>query len=144
MSSKENPIDPAPELGPAVSGNHPPPANVALSALPRQDLLPGVTAGGVEPMVVCDSRPVVLRARRMTIMRDGAQLVLLVGVDWLFHSWPSTHIPLLSRNDSLIVLGIVNVLTLAHLWAVRAYPKWRARKIASTWCEPERQRTRLP
>src|SRR5437867_3484284 len=108
--------------------------------MPRNDLLPGVMTGGCEPMVVCDSRRVVVRARRLTIARDVAQIVLLASVDVLFRNWPSTHIPLLSRGDSLVVLGIVNVLTIADLWFSRALPRWRARRIATTWSATERQR----
>jgi hypothetical protein len=91
-------------------------------------------------MVVCDSRRVVARARRVAMARDAAQIVLLAGVDWLFSNWPSTHIPLLSRSDSLVVLGIVNLLIVFHIWFMRALPKWRSRRIATTWCARERIR----
>ena len=91
-------------------------------------------------MVVCDSRRVVARARRVAMARDAAQVVLLAGVDWLFSNWPSTHIPLLSRSDSLVVLGIANIGIVAHLWLVRALPKWSTRRIATTWCDGERER----
>ena len=89
-------------------------------------------------MVVFDSRRVVWRARRLAIARDVAQLVLLAGVDWLFRTWPSTHIPLLDRTDSLVVLGIVNALTLGHVWMCRAIPRWQAARIAATWSSRER------
>ena len=92
-------------------------------------------------MVVCDSRRVVARARRLALARDAAQIVLLAGVDGLFSKWPSTHIPLLSRSDSLVVLGIANLLIFAHIWLVRAIPKWNTRRIATTWCAQERTRT---
>ena len=49
-------------------------------------------------MVVFDSRRVILRARRMAVARDVAQIALLACVDWLFQNWPSTHIPLLGRG----------------------------------------------
>src|ERR1051326_5491038 len=112
--------------------------------MPRRDtLLPGVTTGGSEPMVVCDSRRVVARARRVAMARDAAQIVLLAGVDWLFSNWPSTHIPLLSRSDSLVVLGIVNMLIIAHVWLVRALPRGRTRRIATTWGARERERAQL-
>jgi hypothetical protein len=108
--------------------------------MPRQNLLPGVTTGGSAPMVVFDSRRVVVRARRLAIARDVAQVALLVAVDWLFQNWPSTHIPLLHRADSLVLLGIVNVVTIAHVWAARAFPRWRARRISTTWSLSERHR----
>jgi hypothetical protein len=92
-------------------------------------------------MVVFDSRRVILRARRMAIARDVAQVALLASVDWLFQNWPSTHIPLLHRGDSLVLLGIVNAATIAQLWAARAVPRWRARRIATTWSPIERRRT---
>ena len=91
-------------------------------------------------MVVFDSRRVVWRARRLAIARDVAQIVLVGGVDWLFRTWPSTHIPLLDRTDSLVVLGIVNALTIAHVWMSRAVPRWRAERIAATWSLRERER----
>jgi hypothetical protein len=91
-------------------------------------------------MVVFDSRRVVQRARRIAFARDGAQIVLLAGVDWLFRNWPSTHIPLLDRSDSLVLLGIVNIVALAHVWACRAFPRWRAGRIAATWSAKERAR----
>ncbi|HEX7190947.1 MAG TPA: hypothetical protein VF381_05170 [Thermoanaerobaculia bacterium] len=91
-------------------------------------------------MVVFDSRRVIVRARRMAIARDVAQVMLLAGVDWLFQNWPSTHFPLLQRGDSLVLLGIVNVATIAHVWACRAFPRWRARRISETWSAHERER----
>jgi hypothetical protein len=91
-------------------------------------------------MVVFDSRRVVSRARHIAIARDVAQIALLTGVDWLFRNWPSTHIPLLSRSDSLVVLGIVNLVTIGHVWACRAFPRWRARRISATWSARERER----
>ena len=91
-------------------------------------------------MVVCDSRRVVARARRVAMARDAAQVVLLAGVDWLFSNWPSTHIPLLSRSDSLVVLGIANIGIVTHIWLACALPKWSTRRIATTWCDGERER----
>jgi hypothetical protein len=93
-------------------------------------------------MVVCDSRRVVARARRIALVRDIAQCVLIAGVDWLFSNWPSTHIPLLSRGDSLVVLGIANVLAGCHVWLARAFPKWSTRRIAATWSVTERAKLR--
>lgn len=94
-------------------------------------------------MVVCDSRRVIFRARRVAMARDAAQIALLAGVDWLFSNWPSTRIPLLSRGDSLVILGIANAALLAHVWLVRALPKWSMRRIAATWCARERDRVTL-
>ena len=91
-------------------------------------------------MVVFDSRRVILRARRMAVARDVAQVLLLAGVDWLFQNWPTTHIPLLGRGDSLVLLGIVNAATVVQVWATRAVPRWRAHRIAATWCARERDR----
>jgi Kef-type K+ transport system membrane component KefB len=103
-----------------------------------------VTIGGVEPMVVCDSRRVIARARRVAFARDAAQIVLLASVDGLFSNFSSTRIPLLSRSDSLVVLGIVNAAILAHVWLARALPKWSTRRIATTWCARERSRVTSP
>ena len=91
-------------------------------------------------MVVCDSRRVITRARRVAFARDAALIVLLACVDGLFSNFPSTRIPLLSRSDSLVVLGIVNAALLAHVWLMRALPRWSTRRIAETWCARERAR----
>ena len=91
-------------------------------------------------MVVFDSRRVILRARRMAVACDVAQVALLAGVDWLFQNWPSTHIPGLARIDSLMLLGIVNAAIVVHIWASRAIPLWRAHRISATWSVNERRR----
>jgi hypothetical protein len=91
-------------------------------------------------MVVFDSRRVIQRARRMAVAHDVAQVLLLACVDWLFQNWPTTHIPLLGRGDSLALLGMVNAAMIVHIWATRAVPRWRAHRISATWCARERDR----
>lgn len=103
-------------------------------------LLPGVRETEVPPRVVFDSRRVIVRARRYALLRDTAHLLLVAAVDWMFVRWPSTHVPLLDRHDSLAVLGALNGLLLGYVWVVRMLPRWSARRIAATWCISERSR----
>lgn len=109
----------------------------------RRSLLPGVRDAGVPPAVVFDSRAVVVRARRRALVRDALDLVLLLCVDGLFLGWPRTHVPLLGRADSLLALAALNVVMIGFLWVSRSLPRWRARRVAATWCAAERARIKL-
>lgn len=114
---------------------------LALSAMPKPDLLPGVTTVACPPDVVCDARGAIRKARRRAMMRDAAQLSLLVAVDWLFMRWPDARVPFLDRNQSLTLLEITNAAVAAHLWWARVLmPRWAARRIAATWSRAEQQR----
>ena len=73
-------------------------------------------------------------------IRDGVQLTLLVGVDYLFVHWPDSRLPFLDRGASLSFLRGVNLAMVGHLWLARALPKWTAKRIASTWCRSEREK----
>ncbi len=106
----------------------------------ERDLLPGVTVAGSEPKVVCHSRAIVTRARRLALLRDLSQLLLVAVVDWLFLYWTSARIPVLSRESSLIVVLAFNAAVATHIYLVRNLPHWTARRIASTWCAAERKR----
>lgn len=109
----------------------------------RHSLLPGVRDAGTPPSVIIDSRAVVARARRRAAVRDVLDLVLLLCVDGLFLGWPRAHVPMLGRHDSLLALLALNGAMLTLLWLARAYPLWRARRIAATWCAAERSRVRF-
>jgi hypothetical protein len=106
----------------------------------RRSLLPGVADAGVPPAIVFDSRAVIVRARRRALLRDALDLVLLLCVDGLFLGWPRTHVPLLGRDDSLLALAALNGLMIVILWISRTLPRWRARRVATTWCPDERAR----
>ena len=106
----------------------------------RRSLLPGVRDAGTPPAVVTDSRAVIARARRRAVVRDVLDLVLLLCVDGLFLGWPRAHVPMLGRDDSLLVLLALNAALIAFLWLTRALPRWRARRVATTWCATERTR----
>ncbi|HEV2721198.1 MAG TPA: hypothetical protein VG323_14340 [Thermoanaerobaculia bacterium] len=108
----------------------------------RRSLLPGVRDAGTPPAVVIDSRAVVARARRRAAVRDVLDLVLLLCVDGLFLGWPRAHVPLLDRHDSLLALLALNSAMITYLWLSRAFPRWRARRVAATWCPAERARYR--
>ena len=109
----------------------------------KSPLLPGVTAAVPPPAVVIDAHAAIRRARFHAIVRDAFDVALLVCVDVLFLRYPHTHIPLLSREDTVGLLLLVHALFIAHAWAARAFPRWRARRVAATWCAAERMRLRL-
>jgi hypothetical protein len=106
----------------------------------HRSLLPGVSADVPPPSVVFTSRPVIRRARRVALARDVFDLLLLVGVDAFFIRWPYARMPWLNRTDSLELLVAVNAIFLIYLWIARAFPRWRARRVAGTWCDEERAR----
>ena len=106
----------------------------------NRDLLPGVLPGGTDPKVVCDSRRIVRRARRLAVIRETAQVVIVGAVDWLFIHWPATHVPFADRHESLLIVAAFNALVIAQLYGARKLPQWTARRIASTWCPAERKR----
>jgi len=108
---------------------------------PPSDLLPG--AGGPEllaPRPVFKPAPVVQTARRTRLFRDAIDLLFLVLLDTFFFLWPAAHIPTMSRGASAVVLIVVHALVLTHIVTSRIFPRWRARKIASTWSEVERRK----
>ena len=106
----------------------------------RRDLLPGVRTESCPPRVVSDSRREIVRARRRAVACDIAQLVLLGGVDWLFLRWPYAHVPMVDRNDSVFILAGLHALVITQMVVTRAFPRWSARRIATTWCLRERAR----
>lgn len=110
------------------------------SPMERQALLPGVSAEPCPPAVVFDSRAAVRRARIRAAIIDGAQLVLVGAVDWLFLHFPHTHIPFVDRPHSLALLAGLNVLIVAHVALARTVPRWRAKRVAGTWTPEERAR----
>ena len=106
-----------------------------------QHYLPGVKGRvGAEASRTYDGRAEVARARRLANIRDIIDTILLLAVDWLFITWESVHIPLLTRWQSLIVLLVVHALFGVYVLATRIIPAIRARRIASTWERQERER----
>jgi hypothetical protein len=110
----------------------------AMKKTARRELLPGVSPAQSPPHIVFQSRTVVVRARRRALLRDVLDLLLLLAVDVLFVRFPQTHVPLMARNNSLILLLVLNAALLAYVWFARALPRWRARRVASTWNADER------
>lgn len=109
--------------------------------MPKDELLPGVTAASCPPSVVCDARGPLRKARRRALARDLAQIALLIGVDYLFFRWPEARVPMLSRAQSLRILEVTNFAVAAHIWLTRfVVPKWSAWRAASTWSRNERQK----
>ena len=72
--------------------------------------------------------------------RDAFDILLLAAVDVFFVRWPYARMPMFDRHDSLELLVGLNAVFLAYLWVARAFPRWRARRVAGTWCEAERVR----
>ncbi len=110
--------------------------------MPHSDLLPGVTERFCAPRVACDPRPAIQRARRRALLVDLAQLMLVALVDAMLVRWPSAHVPFLTRHESIVLVIAINGLMIAFVWLTRAFPKWSAQRIASTWCAAERNRLR--
>jgi hypothetical protein len=108
--------------------------------MPTKDLLPGVIADSCPPAVVVDSRRAIIRARRRANARDTAHVLLLGGINYLFVNWPASHVPLLSRADSTLVVAAVNAAIITHILISRVIPRIRAKRIATTWCLSERAR----
>ena len=108
--------------------------------MPPKDLLPGVRPDECPPRVVVTSRREISRARLRATLRDVAQILLLLGIDYFFTQWPSTHIPRLSREHTLLVVLALNSAVVTHVILSRLMPKWTARRIAATWCLAERAR----
>ena len=106
----------------------------------RPSLLPGVLDSRTPPAVVFQSRTVIAGARRRAAVRDVLDLLLLVGVDGLFLRWPSAHVPGLDRLDSLLLLAAMNAMLVGYIWLARAVPRWKAQRVAATWCIAERSR----
>lgn len=112
----------------------------AMKKNARRELLPGVKHAESPPHVVFHSRAVVVRARRRALLRDVLDLALLVAVDVLFVRFPNTHVPFLGRGNSLTILLALNAALIAYVWFARSLPRWKARRVASTWNADERGR----
>ena len=106
----------------------------------RKELLPGVTTAECPPPIVCDSRASIRNARLRATLRDVAQVLLLIAVDYLFIKWPSTHLPGVNRIHSVMIVSAVNGMSLVWLWLARIVPRLMARRIAATWSPVERRR----
>jgi hypothetical protein len=104
-------------------------------------LLPGVSEAATPPEVVCDSRRIIASARRRAVFRDFFNLLLLASVDTLFLRWPHAHVPLLDRHESVVLLAAANAASLTLMWSARLLPRWRARRVAETWCSAEQKRS---
>jgi hypothetical protein len=106
----------------------------------RRKLLPGVSQAGAPPAILCESRRVIASARRRAALRDTFDLLILAAVDGLFLRFPHTHIPMLTRDQTALVVAVVNALVITYMWTARAFPRWRARRVAATWSSAEQNR----
>ena len=106
----------------------------------RRDLLPGVVDDSCPPAVVVDSRRSIRRARFRAIAHDAAQIALLAGLDYAFITHPTAHLPMTDRPSTAVVLAAFNSLVLTQICMSRLFPRWSAKRIATTWCLAERTR----
>jgi hypothetical protein len=106
----------------------------------RRKLLPGVSQVGAPPAVLCESRRVIASARRRAALRDTFDLLILAAVDGLFLRWPHAHIPSFGRDQTALVVAAVNAMVITYMWTARAFPRWRARRVAATWSLSEQNR----
>ena len=106
----------------------------------RRDLLPGVSHLGSPPDIIYESRRVIASARRRAAARDLFDLLLLASVDGLFLRWPHAHIPMLDRDLTALILAAANALVMTYMLSARFLPRWRARRLATTWSVSERSR----
>ena len=111
-----------------------------MEKLARPNLLPGVSESGAPPEVLCESRRIIASARRRAAFRDTFDLFLLAAVDSLFLRWPHAHVPSLDRDQTALIIAAVNALVITYMWSARAFPRWRARRVASTWSVTEQNR----
>ena len=103
-------------------------------------MLPGVSPDPVWPRIRCSSRPTIVRARRIAVLREVMQLALLFAVVLLFRARNEVRLPFATRSALLTVLILAGVAIVLHIALSHVVPKIRARQIASTWSERERQR----
>ncbi len=108
--------------------------------MPKSDLLPGVVTDSCPPAVVIDSRHTVRKARRRALFRDVANLVILGAVDYVSLRWPAAHIPLVNREQSMLLVGLLNATVVTHIVMTRVAARLAARRIAATWSLRERAR----
>lgn len=106
----------------------------------RPQLLPGVSSTEAPPEVLFESRRIIASARRRAAFRDALDLLLLTAVDGLFLRWPHAHIPVLTRDETALIVAIANALVITYMWTARALPRWRARRVAMTWSATEQSR----
>jgi hypothetical protein len=107
----------------------------------RRSRLPGV--GGPEragPRHVHSPARDFAAARRRAAVRDLIDIGVLLAVDVLFLWWDSARMPFMTRDTSLWVLLFLHVLVIAGWLRTRFYTPWRARRIARTWSDSERER----
>lgn len=73
-------------------------------------------------------------------MRDVANVLLLAGVDYFFVTHPTSHIPLIDRSTTVVILAAFNAAVLTQIVLSRVFARLTARRIASTWGLAERAR----
>lgn len=107
----------------------------------RRPTLPGVADHkGVQASRSYDGRDAIKRARRVANIRDAADIAILLVVDWIFFKFPTTRVPMLTRDQTVILLVLVHLAFAIYIIAARVIPAWRARSIAATWSEAEKQK----
>ena len=78
--------------------------------------------------------------RRRAILKQCCDGLALLALDALVINWHDARLPFTSREFSVALLAFANAGYLAWFLAAMKLPQWRARRIASTWCENERKK----
>ncbi|MDX1583775.1 MAG: hypothetical protein R3338_09270 [Thermoanaerobaculia bacterium] len=95
------------------------------------------------PSVVVDAKQIIRKARDRANLSDAFDFSILFTINLMASTWESAHIPFLSRDASIAILLLVNVLYVVDWFAGRFLPPLKARFIASTWSREERGRLGL-
>jgi hypothetical protein len=53
-------------------------------------------------------------------------------------------VPFVDRHESVLILVAANAVLIAYVLLARVFPRWRARRVASTWSSTERSRFLTP
>jgi hypothetical protein len=106
------------------------------------DLLPGTLGpDATQPDASFHPHQVVRQARRQATIRNVIDGTTLLLIDALIFFWPAARLPFTQRETTVALVALLNAVFLA-VWLVRRkLPEWKARRIASTWCEDEREKT---
>lgn len=110
----------------------------------EREHLPWVSGpDGTPPRVSFDARGFIRSARRRAFLGDLIDVSLLLVVDLLVASWAGARFPFFTRADSLAILVLLNVALIGSFWLRRRVNQWRARRVAATWTNSERERVSL-
>lgn len=108
----------------------------------QRDLLPGVEGPEPRRVTAADFERDLLAARRRTAAEELLDCAMLILINVMFLMWPHAEIPLLDRQGTLVLLLLVDFGFVAAYVHARFVPRYRARRIATSWSAAERARFR--